>query len=348
MANGNLFITYGAGPPADNGSRPIPSGPQVPAFWANPGLGLVPGSAAQDPSTYYESDVTQNTPANPETVVCPIAVQVSCKNDTSPTKAYQSIGVEVLVCDASTAVTSQTALAFDQRFPNAIVMQGSWNQTDDTWPLTIPITQLYPYAGFSATKSGHVCLIGNCFGVTTGNDTSTPDDGDSWFTALANIPPPVIDFQTLVQMDGHAAQHNIFVTSAPAQQDRPRISFPFNAVLPLERGSESVILELQHPTGAEALTHSDLAFLKAGPYKHLPLHVSKVPVVDKFRIHGCDDGPGRTVKQHLHAGKPLPLTVELELQHGETAGGVHCFNVVQKTAAGQVQGGLRLLMVISG
>jgi hypothetical protein len=49
----------------------------------------------------------------------------------------------------------------------------------------------------------------------------------------------------------------------------------------------------------------------------------------------------------LHAGHKVPLSILAELGHAEPAGAVHTLNVVQKTLSGHVQGGIRLLAVIT-
>ena len=122
--------------------------------------------------------------------------------------------------------------------------------------------------------------------------------------------------------------------------------FPVHGGDCVNKGSEEVTLEIEHLTGAKALTPADLAMLESGSFEDLPLHVAKVPLVNKFEVHGCHHEPGRMVKQELQAGKPFPLSVELAFGRGETVGGVHTFNVIQKSAAGKVQGGLRLRAMI--
>jgi hypothetical protein len=321
MSNGgnglnNLFIPYTTG---DNGSRPFPAGTD---FWQSPDVILDTSNGAAAPDQY--------------TIGVPNGIVVSVTNNSLV--AYQTITVQVWVCDPSTVTDVELP-----PFQGATVMQetltGEAAPAAPTVPgsvTTIRVSGFVPYPGMSSLPGGHCCLIANCFGQTA---DGTFDGQD----ATAN---PAFNRVTEVQSDPHVAQHNIFAAAPTGEGQQRRLSFPFMAVTPIRKGREEVVLEIQHLTGTNALTADDLALLKKGPFKHLPLHISKVPIVDTFEVHGCHHGPGRIVKQELHAGKPLPLSIELELRHTEAIGGVHSFDVIQKAATGQVQGGLRLLVVI--
>jgi hypothetical protein len=137
--------------------------------------------------------------------------------------------------------------------------------------------------------------------------------------------------------------HNIFPRAVGPQR---RLSFPFEAVSPIPTGSEEVVLELQNVTHGTIFPPDDLSFLQKGPYRNLPLHVSRIPVKN-FVLEGCEGGPAKCITLRLHAGHPVPVRIEAEFGHGETVGGVHTFDVVQKTTAGQVEGGLRVLAVVT-
>jgi len=342
MANGNLYITYGAGPPPDNGSRPIPTGPDVPPFWSNPGVALDPANGAVDPSMYNPN----NTAANPEANSCGIVVQVQSKDSSSsPSSAYQAINVEVWVCEPSTVLTLQQARPpFIGATSTLMAGGGLVPPHANAWPFQISLQNVfYPYQGLVVKPADHVCLIGNCFGTVLDGEAGTVDDGQSVAQQLILNPQFNPDFAALVQSDGHFAQHNIFAQAMQGQGQQLHLSFPFQAVTPLARGMEEVSLEIQH---ANTLGPADLAFLHNGPFKHLPLHPSKVPVVGKIEIHGCDHGPGRSVKQELRVGKPLPLSIEVALAHPDARGAVHRFAVTQKSPSGQEQGGLIVLAVV--
>ena len=340
MANGNLYITYGAGPPPDSGSRPMPTGPNVPPFYLNPGVALDPANGAVDASTYHPN----NTATDPEANSCGLVVEVQSSNsDSSPSAAYQAINVEIWVCEPSTVLTLQQARPPFLNATSTLMAGGGLVPAGaNSWPFKISLQNVfYPYQGLVAHPADHVCLIGNCYGTTSRAQPGTVDDGESIAQQLILNPQFNPDFASLVQSDGHFAQHNIFAMAM--QGGQMRVSFPFHAVTPLARGEEQVSLEIQH---AATLSPADLTFLHNGPFKRLPLHISKVPAVGKVEIHGCHHGPGRNVKQELHAGRPLPLSIEVALDHHDAKGAVHRFDVIQKGLNNQVQGGIRLLTVV--
>jgi hypothetical protein len=142
------------------------------------------------------------------------------------------------------------------------------------------------------------------------------------------------------------AQHNIFAEAMSGSSKR-RLSFPFNAVSALRKGEERVILEIQSASVDAALTKGDLAFLRKGRYRDLPLHPSRSPL----KALAIEGGPGGAVKSlslDLHARHPVPLSILAELGPGDHApGAVHVLNVIQKTTSGRVQGGIHLLGVVT-
>jgi hypothetical protein len=338
--SGNLYITYGAGPPADNGSRPMPTGPNVPPFYLNPGLALDPANGAVDPSTYNPN----NTAANPEANSCGVVVEVQSMNTgSSPSAAYQAINVEVWVCEPSTVLTLQQARPPYINAPSPLMAGGGLVPAGaNAWPLKISMQNVfYPYQGLVAQPADHVCLIGNVYGSTIAANPGVVDDGESIAQQLITNPQLNPNFASLVQSDGHFAQHNIFAEVMQGAQ--MQISFPFRAVTSLGTGKEQVSLEIQHAT---TLSPADLAFLHNGPLKRLPLHPSKVTTIGKVEIHGGQHGPGRSFKQELNAGRSLPLSIEVALAHPDAKGAVHRFDVIQKGPNNQIQGGLRLLAVV--
>ena len=153
------------------------------------------------------------------------------------------------------------------------------------------------------------------------------------------------DFVSLVQTDGHVAQHNIFAASM-SKTGSKHVSFPFNAVAAVGKGEEKVVLEIRNTTGDAGLTKADLSFLRKGPHRDLPLHASKVPL-RAFAIDGGPGGAARRVPLEVHAGHPVPLSILAEVGQGEQVGGVHSFDVIQKTVSGRAQGGVRLLAVVT-
>ena len=299
MSNGgnllnNLFIPYATG---DNGSRPFPAGTD---FWQSPAVVLDTSNGATAPDQY--------------TIGQPNGILVTVSNKSQV--AYETIYAEVWVCNPMT-VMNITDLPL-QAFQGAVATQpltGNQNPSPPTAESTqISVSGFVPFNGISPLPGGHCCLIANCYGYTLDNQQL---DG----TIAESSPGFALHLSNAVQNDPHVAQHNIFAAGKGEGQQR-RLSFPFMATTPLQKGTEEVVLEIQHVTGTNALTADDLALLQKGPFKHLPLHVSKVPIVDTFEVHGCHHGPGRIVKQELHAGKPLPLSIELELRHTEAIGGV--------------------------
>ena len=281
-----------------------------------------PGGGAKDPSTYI-----------PNNQQCLILVDVLDKSP--PGQWIPTLFVEVWVCDPATIVGPDSALPIAE----GSTMNYLTGQSDTKGAsTTITVYGFMPYPGISPLPGGHACLIANCWGSNNTDGPPVPTDGKSLIgSATAN-------FVTLVQTDGHVAQHNIF--AAPMTGIR-HLSFGFNAVAPLSQGGEKVVLEIQNVTGDAGLTKHDLSFLRKGPYRNLPLHASKSPL-KAFAIDGCHGGPAKRVPIEVHAGHPVPLSILAEVGSGDhKPGSVHVFNVIQKATAGHVQGGIRLLAVIT-
>jgi hypothetical protein len=174
-------------------------------------------------------------------------------------------------------------------------------------------------------------MFANCFGTPSDG----PPDGAAF---IGNPTPPPVD----VVNDGHMAQHNLF--AAPVTGKHKGLAFPFQATTLLQRGEEEVVLEIhQTPVGA-TLSHDDLAFLHSGPYRGLPLHPSKTPVKRAVLDHG-KEGCGAELKLGVKAHHPVELRLDVEFAGTDTHGAVHGFDIVQRTTAGKVQGGLRVLSV---
>jgi hypothetical protein len=333
MANGNLYIPYSS---TDNGSR-LPSGfPTGTTFWFALGAKLDTTEGATSDSSWDPVQAATNTPSSPTFVSStnyPVGIDVQVKQVSEA--SYNTVTVQIWVCPPATVITPATARPLNAG-------AGAPTNLSQTFPWTGPqtfnfSTGFFPYTTLVPSGASHVCMFANCFG--SGAEGNIIDGQD-----LTQVVNP--DFAALVQTDGHVAQHNIFAEAAQGQGSQLHLSFPFQAVTPILRGAEEVVLELQRDTST-TISAADMAFLKSGPFNHLPLHASKAPVVDKFEIHGCHHGPGQSVRQQLHAETPLPLSVELEFGHHEAIGAVHTFDVMQKAATGQVQGGLRLFAVVA-
>lgn len=319
MSN-DLYIPYEA---ADNDTRPLPAGAN---FWSSPGVVLDsgPGDGAVDPSTY--------TPNNQQ---CLILVDVQ---DRSPPGQYVPLlFVEVWVCDPATIVGPDSALPIAHGSSTKYLTGQSFTKGAST---TIKVYGFMPYPNMGSSPGGHVCLIANCWG-SRGSLDNPPVQSDG----RSLIGSSTADFVSLVQKDGHVAQHNIFAAAMPMHTPR-HLSFPFNAVAAVSKGAEKVVLEIRNTTGDAGLTKADLSFLRKGPHRNLPLHASKVPLTT-FAIDGCPGGPAKRVALELHSGHPVPLSILAEIGHGEQVGGVHTFDVIQKTISGHVQGGVRLLTVVT-
>jgi hypothetical protein len=313
-----LYIPYETG---DTDARPLPPGAD---FWSSPGVILDsnPGGGAVDPSTYV-----------PNNQQCLILVNVM---DRSPDGEYiPLLFVEVWVCDPATIVGPGSALPIAHGSSMNYLTGQSATEGAST---TITVYGFKPYPGMSSLPGGHACLIANCWGSNSTGGPPVPSDGQSL------IGSTTANFVSLVQTDGHVAQHNIF---AEAMHSGKRlISFPFYAVSAKSEGEEKVILEIDELGAKAGLTRGDLSFLHRGPYRNLPLHPAKTPL-RAFAIDGAHGGAARHVTLELHAGHKVPLSILAELGHAEPAGAVHTLNVVQKTLSGHVQGGIRLLAVIT-
>ena len=312
----DLYIPYLSG---DTDIRPLPAGAD---FWSSPNVTLDsgPGGGAVDPSTYI-----------PNNQQCLILVDVLDKN---VQEGPFTIFVEVWVCDPATIVGPGSGLPISEGSSTNYLTGQSSVAGGST---TIKVYGFKPYPGMSSSPGGHACLIANCWGSRS-EGPPVPSDGQSL------IGSTTANFVSLVQTDGHVAQHNIF--SEAMSSGKRHLSFPFNAVAAVPRGEEKVVLEIQNKTGDSGLTKGDLSFLHKGPYRNLPLHTSKVPL-KAFAIDGGPGGPAKHVPLELHARHPIPLSILAEIGQGEQIGGVHRFDVIQKTISGHVQGGIHLLAVIT-
>jgi len=311
MATGNLFIQYSL---SDTGTRPIPANT---TFWLSPGCKLGPGSQLHDDDSTYTNGEARN-----------IVVQINSKSQ----MPYTSVGVEVWICNPSTITGPQFGLPVF--FPGGpSFLTDSAGPVDFSAPKQFTISGFVPYPDL-LKNTDHVCMFANCFG--------TPSDGPADGAAfIGNPTPPPVD----VVNDGHMAQHNLF--AAPVGGMRKVLAFPFQATTLLQRGEEEVVLEIhQTPVGA-TLSPDDLAFLHSGPYRGLPLHPSKTPVKRAVLDHG-KYGCGAELKLGLKAHHPLELRLDVEFAGTDTRGAVHGFDIVQRTTAGKVQGGLRVLSVATG
>jgi hypothetical protein len=89
-----------------------------------------------------------------------------------------------------------------------------------------------------------------------------------------------------------------------------------------------------------------LQALRNKKFSHLHLKLGERPPVatEICGTHGTHT-KGHTVSVQLHAGHPVTLSADVQLDAAERPGAVHVFDVVQKGANGKVQGGFRLLVV---
>jgi hypothetical protein len=317
MANGNLFIQYSL---SDTGTRPIPANTP---YWFSPGCKLGPGSRPNDDDSTYTNGEARD-----------IAVQIYGKSKMH----YNSVSAEVWICNPSTITAPQFGLPVSSASGAPNYLTGAVGNVDVNAPgqppLQFTIQGFVPYPGLVQVGTDHVCMFANCYGMPSDG----PPDGAAF---IGNPTPPPVD----VVNDGHMAQRNLF--AAPVGGMRKVFTFPFQATTPLLRGEEEVVLEIrQTPVGA-TLSREDVAFLHSGPYRDLTLHASEAPVkravLDRGK-HGC----GAHLKLGLKAHQPVELRLDVEFADTDTRGAVHGFDIVQRTAAGKVQGGLRVLSVATG
>jgi hypothetical protein len=316
----SLYLPYETG---DTGARPLPPGVN---FWSSPAIFLAQG--AVDPST-YEYGVEN---------VIDVVVQENYQRDGDQ---IPNVFVEVWVCDPATIVGPDQALYPSQpsppTYPNkCLTGSAGWG---GGFSVPVQVGGFVPWSGMSSLPGGHACLIVNCYGSNSPSGQPI-SDGQSLINSTT------ADFVSLVQDNAHVAQHNIFADAMSGSSKR-HLSFPFNAVAAVRKGEERVVLEIQNITGDAALTKGDLAFLHKGRYRDLPLHRSNSPL-KAFAIDGAHGGPAKSVPIDLHAGHPVPLSILVELGPGDhQVGGVHAFNVIQRTPLGRVQGGIHLLAVVT-
>jgi hypothetical protein len=316
MANGNLFIQYSL---SDTGTRPIPANT---TYWLSPGCKLGPGSQPHDDDSTYTNGEARD-----------IVIQIYGKSKMH----YNSVGVEVWICNPSTITGPQFGLPVSSPGGPSFLTDAAGNVDVNALgqpPLQFTIPGFVPYPGLVQVGTDHVCMFANCFGMPSDG----PRDGAAF---IGNPTPPPVD----VVNNGHMAQRNLF--AAPVEGMRKVLAFPFQATTPLLRGEEEVVLEIR-PTPVEAtLSREDAAFLHSGPYRSLPLHASKTPVKRAVLDHG-KHGCGAELKLGLKAHHPVELRLDVEFADGDTRGAVHGFDIVQHTTAGKVQGGLRVLSVATG
>jgi len=318
MPDNVLFLKYQA---ADTGApRPVPAGS---TFWLSPAVVL-----ATSDGNYKVTD-----PPTPTT----IHVQVSLM---APA-AFESINVEVWVCDPTTVAGPSTALPPSQATAQQLTLTGSHAPPNPGQPIsTVPlicVTGFVPYPAISTLPKGHCCLIANCYGI---RGDGTTDGADLNTLQAANLPH-------LVQNDQHVAQHNIFVDATPPGPRIELINFPFRAATPLTKGAEQVRLEItpKPPAQLRTLLHSGLLRLGGPKFKGLPIAVSERPV----KYIGLTGLPkeGRVVELELEAHKSQVLTAAVELDPAEKPGAAHAFDVVQTDAHGRTQGGLTLVTIVA-
>ena len=290
------------GGPIDTGVRPLPAGAK---FWESPSIFLstAPGNAAIDETTY--------DPNQQEQVI--IVVVNSNTDDPVP-----YVFVELWVCDPATIVGPDQALYPSEPVahqpPPSKCLTGTGGPGGFSAP--VQVAGFFPWPGMSSRPGGHACLIANCYGSK--NSSGSPiSDGQSL------IHSTTAGFVSLVQDDAHVAQRNIFAEAMPGMSKRSpgHLSFPFNAVAAVRKGEEKVVLEIQHVPGDAELTKADLAFLRKGPYRGLPLHAGRSPL-KAFAIDGSHGGPAKRVPIDVHAGHPVPLSILAEIGPGDPQVGV--------------------------
>jgi hypothetical protein len=316
MANGNLFIQYSL---SDTGTRPIPANT---TFWLSAGCKLGPGSQPHDDDSTY----TNGEPRD-------IVVQIFGKSKMH----YNSVGVEVWICNPSTITGPQFGLPVSSPGGPSFLTDAAGNvdvNAPGQPPLQFTISGFVPFPGLVQAGTDHVCMFANCFGMPSDG----PPDGAAF---IGNPTPPPVD----VVNDGHMAQRNLF--AAPVGSMHKVLTFPFQANTPLRRGEEEVVLEIRQTPVEATLSRDDMTFLHSGPYRGLPLHASKTPVKRAVLDHG-KHGCGDHLKLGLKAHHPVELRLDVEFAGTDTRGAVHGFDIVQRTSAGQVQGGLRVLSVATG
>jgi hypothetical protein len=318
----NLYIQYETG---DTGTRsptnPLPPGTD---FWSSPGIFLDTSSqsSAIDQSTYVPNGKEQG-------------IWVVVQDKSSPDKQVPYVFVEVWLCNPATIAGPDSALKVSDSPSAPTYLTG--NSASEGFATPIELGGFYPSPGLTTVNHGHVCLIANCYG-------SLHSSGSPISEGQSLIGMTTADFAGLVLSDAHVAQHNIFAAAVTMLR---HLTFPFNAVAAVPKGGEKVILEIENVKEGDAgLTTSDLSFLHKGPYRNLPLHASKVPL-KAFAIDGGPRGPAEHVPLEVHAGHPVQLSILVEVGPGERVGGVHTLNVIQKTVSGHVQGGIRLLAVVT-
>jgi len=311
----SLFLPAYSG---DMGHRPLLPGTN---FWSSPAIFLAQG--AIDPSTYEYG--VQN--------VIDVVVQEIYQHDG---EQIPNVFVEVWVCDPATIVgPSQALKPSASASSKCLTGSAGWG---GGFSVPVQVPGFIPYPGMSSQPGGHACLIANCYG--SNNVSGSPiTDGKSLINSTT------ADFVSLVQNDPHVAQHNVFAEAMSGSSKR-HLSFRFKAVAAAPKGEEKAILEIESVSVDKALTKDDLSFLRKGRFRDLRLHPSRTPL-KALAIEG-HGGAAKSVSIDLHAGHPVPLSIVAELGPGDhEPGGVHVLSVIQKTTSGLVQGGIRLLGVVT-
>lgn len=361
--SGPLAILFS---PADTGQRPIttydPSNPP----WFNQAITLTdpsPGGGSQTGAKFYQVQAGHS-----------YVIEVVVSNiSTAGNPSVENVNVEVW---ASNFTAGGVGPGSDIDHGGAALTGFVLNPIPPQSSGTASVAWT-PTAADVATNGGHICLAVNCYaGSSALASEGTPLSGT---TAYLNVtcdshqgqhnvmvvPVPGgmkrnPNFKFVVTNPHQRTQTEAIVRVTPVHERHTlsaaernvligrrlvvhRPDFPPTRPLP---GGPSIETARLHNAFA-SLANETLHLAPSGARQpHIPIHVSHFPPVD-YEIGLEGFGTGREVKVGLQPGRPLPVTMHLDLDPRATVGSVQSFDVTTADVHGELLGGARIITIVT-
>jgi hypothetical protein len=357
LANtGVLLIRDQAG---DTGARPFADGDSE-VYWVSPSIAL---SGGVDPGTAK--------------VGAPNTVSVTVTNISG--QAVQDINVEAWVCDFTMGVTPASSIASSN--PGGALMTGFF-----AGPLSpgsshaIEVSPKWtPTAADAALNGGHVCIAANCFAGAPDKGMALSTEGNV-FKFLCDTHQAQRNIHVQVVPAGMRRFDFRMMVTNP----RPRLGTVTHATMALQTGPRALIglpqvlrfqpdivaarvrpqvaitgrpnqvfaadmLDIESRVNPAAINvdhaFENRFFLRADAQTHMPLRLSSIPPKN-FAIASDAVGRGQDLNFNLRAGQKKTMTVSVDLADAHRPGDTHVFDLVQRTASGEILGGARIITIV--
>jgi hypothetical protein len=356
LANsGILLIADGT----DNGTRPFADGDNH-VYWTNPSIVLSGGIDAGTARVGVQNTVT-----------------VTVTNISG--QALSDINVEAWVCDFTMGVSPSSALPSSN--PGGAAMTGYFAgplAPSGSHPISVaPVWT--PTAGDAALNGGHVCIAANCYGDPPDKSLTLADEGNTFnflcnshhaqrniavrmvsggmkrlvFPMVVTNPTPRLGNTTLAEIEWQTGPR-AWIGLPQTLKTHPGIIAATvlpNVVLsgdPHQTFSQDM-LRIESPVAPTTVgvtqEFRNRFFLPIDEKTHVPLKLSPQSPRN-FTIGSEGFGTGRSLQFDLAQGQKKPLIVSLNLDPGHRPGDTQVFDLVQRTPAGAVVGGARLIVIV--